>query len=108
MHDEGEKTVLGVTIPAGGGIEDGDEGAGDRLAASLDGEVCVAETGARFVADNPPDSLVERMAETFTKTDGDLRAVMKTMLDSKEFWSEGAFRSKMKSPLETVASAARR
>ena len=59
------------------------------------------------MADDPPDSLVDRMAKTFTKTDGDLRAVMKTMLDSKEFWSEGAFRSKMKSPLEMVASAVR-
>ena len=47
------------------------------------------------------------MAQTFLKTDGDLRAVMQTMLDSKEFWSEGAYRSKMKSPLEMVASAVR-
>jgi len=47
------------------------------------------------------------MAETFRKSDGDLRAVMETMLSSKEFWSEGAFRSKMKSPLEMVASAVR-
>ena len=47
------------------------------------------------------------MAQTFQKTDGDLRAVMQTMLDSKEFWSEGAYRSKMKSPLEMVASAVR-
>ena len=61
----------------------------------------------RFVADNPPDALVERMAETFRKTDGDLRAVMKTMLESKEFFSEGAYHSKMKSPLELVASAVR-
>jgi uncharacterized protein (DUF1800 family) len=59
------------------------------------------------VADDPPPALVERMAQTFLKTDGDLRAVMKTMLESKEFWSAGAYRSKMKSPLEMVASAVR-
>jgi uncharacterized protein (DUF1800 family) len=47
------------------------------------------------------------MAHTFLTTDGDIRAVMQTMLDSKEFWSEGAFRSKMKSPLEVVVSAVR-
>ena len=47
------------------------------------------------------------MAQTFLKTDGDLRAVMKTMLESKEFWSVGAYRSKMKSPFEMVASAVR-
>ena len=61
----------------------------------------------RFVADDPPASLVDRMAQTFLKTDGDLREVMRTMLNSKEFWSVGAYRSKMKSPLEMVASAVR-
>jgi uncharacterized protein (DUF1800 family) len=61
----------------------------------------------RFVADDPPPELVERMAQTFLKTDGDIRSVMKTMLESKEFWSVGAYRSKMKSPLEMVASAVR-
>ena len=62
----------------------------------------------RFVADEPPASLVDRMAETFRKTDGDLRAVMKTMLESQGVLvSEGAYRSKMKSPFEMVASAVR-
>jgi uncharacterized protein (DUF1501 family) len=57
----------------------------------------------RFVADEPPASLVDRMAETFRKTDGDLRAVMKTMLESREFFSQGAYLGKLKSPLEVVA-----
>jgi uncharacterized protein (DUF1800 family) len=61
----------------------------------------------RFVADEPPAALVDRMAATFTKTDGDLRAVMETLLLSKEFLSEGAWRSKVKSPLEMVASSLR-
>jgi uncharacterized protein (DUF1501 family) len=57
----------------------------------------------RFVADEPPASLLDRMAETFRKTDGDLRAVMKTMLESREFFSQGAYLGKLKSPLEVVA-----
>ena len=61
----------------------------------------------RFVADEPPQSLVDQMAATFTKTDGDLRAVLETMFVSKEFFSEGAYRSKLKTPLELVASAVR-
>jgi uncharacterized protein (DUF1800 family) len=61
----------------------------------------------RFVADDPPTPLVNRMAQTFLKTGGDLREVMKTMLASKEFWSVDAYRTKMKSPLELVASAVR-
>ena len=47
------------------------------------------------------------MADTFLKTDGDLRAVMETMLLSKEFLSQGSWRSKVKSPLEMVASSLR-
>jgi uncharacterized protein (DUF1800 family) len=61
----------------------------------------------RFVADDPPDALLDRMSETFLKSDGDIRQVMLTMIDSKEFWSVGAYRSKMKSPLEMVASSLR-
>jgi uncharacterized protein (DUF1800 family) len=61
----------------------------------------------RFVADDPPQALVDRMAATFTKTDGDLRAVMQTMFLSTEFMSEGAWQAKMKSPLEMVISAVR-
>jgi len=61
----------------------------------------------RFVADDPPQQLVDRMAETFTKTDGDLRAVLQTMFSSTEFFSEGAWQAKMKSPLEMVVSAVR-
>jgi len=107
MHDRGEKTVLGVKIPAGGGVEDGLKvlemvGRHPSTARFLSKKLA-----QRFVADEPPASLVERMAKTFTKTDGDLRAVMRTMLDSGEFWSAGAYRSKHKSPLELVASAVR-
>jgi uncharacterized protein (DUF1800 family) len=60
-----------------------------------------------FVADDPPAALVNRMAATFLKKDGDLRAVLKTMFDSPEFWSRGAYRAKIKSPLEMVASSLR-
>jgi len=61
----------------------------------------------RFVADDPPQPLIDRMTETFTSTDGDLRAVLQTMFGSPEFLSEGAWRAKLKSPLEVVISAVR-
>lgn len=61
----------------------------------------------RFVADDPPPSLVDRMAQTFSQTDGDLRAVMQTMLSSPEFWSEGAYHAKVKTPFEMIVSAMR-
>lgn len=61
----------------------------------------------RFVADDPPPSLVDRMAATFLRKHGDIREVMRTMLSSPEFWSEGAYRAKVKMPLEVIASALR-
>ncbi|HJT89938.1 MAG TPA: DUF1800 domain-containing protein [Bryobacteraceae bacterium] len=107
MHDQGEKIVLGVKIPAGGGIEDGERVLDILARHPSTAHFISRKLAQRFVADDPPASLVNRMADTFLKTDGDLRAVLKTMLDSREFWSEGAYRTKMKSPLEMVASAVR-
>src|SRR5215469_15241075 len=61
----------------------------------------------RFVSDDPPQSLIDRMADTFHKKDGDIREVLRTMFHSPEFWAADAYRAKMKTPLEFVASAAR-
>jgi uncharacterized protein (DUF1800 family) len=60
-----------------------------------------------FVGDEPPEALVKRMAKTFEKSKGDIRAVMTTMIYSPEFWSRAAFRSKVKTPFELVTSTAR-
>ena len=107
LHDNGEKIVLGVTIPAGGGESDGEKVLDILAHPPSTAHFISKKLAQRFVADDPPQALVDRMAETFLKTDGDIREVMKTMLDSKEFWSEGAYRSKVKSPFEMVASSVR-
>ena len=106
-HDRGAKVVLGVKIPAGGGIEDGEKVLDILARRPPTAHFISKKLAMRFVADDPPASLVDRMAHTFLKSGGDLRAVMKTMIESKEFWSVGAYRSKIKSPLELVASAVR-
>jgi len=107
MHDQGAKTVLGVKIPAAGGIQDGEKVLDILAHHPSTAHFISRKLAVRFVADDPPPALVDRMAQTFLKTGGDLRAVMTTMLDSKEFWSVGAYHSKLKSPLEMVASAVR-
>jgi len=61
----------------------------------------------RFVSDDPPEELVERMARTFTSTDGDIREVLHTMFTAHEFWSPSTLRAKTKTPLEFVVSAVR-
>ena len=107
MHDAGAKVVLGVTIPAGGGQKDG-----LRVLEVLETHPSTArfisrKLAQRFVSDDPPQKLVERMAGEFRKTHGDLRAVYKVMFESPEFWSKEAYRAKIKSPLEYVAGAGR-
>ena len=107
MHDYGEKTVLGHKIPSGGAEQDG-VAVIDILARHPSTAKFISLQLARhFVADNPPQAMVDRMALTFTKTDGDLRAVMETMFRSPEFFSEGAWESRIKSPLEMAAGTIR-
>jgi len=107
MHDNGEKTVLGRKIPAGGGEQDGLRVI-DMLAHHPSTARFISGKLARyFVADDPPKALLDKMVQTFTKTDGDLRAVLETMFTSREFFSEGAWQSKVKTPFELVVSAVR-
>ena len=106
-HDRGEKVVLGQTIARGGGEDDGLKVIDILSRHPSTARFISRKLAQRFVADDPPKPLVDRMAETFRKTDGDLRAVVETMLLSREFLSEGAFRAKLKSPLEMVVSSLR-
>jgi uncharacterized protein (DUF1800 family) len=107
QHDLGAKMVLGVRIPEGGGEKDGEKVLDIVARHPATAHFIAKKLAQRFVADDPPATLVERMAQTFLKTDGDIRAVLQTMLESREFWSVGAYRSKIKSPLEVVVSAVR-
>jgi uncharacterized protein (DUF1800 family) len=107
MHDFREKTVLGRRIPAGGGEQDALQVIDILSHHPSTAKFISKELAQRFVADDPPKVLVDRMAQTFMKTEGDLRAVLGTMFASPEFLSEGAWQSKVKSPFEMVVSAVR-
>ncbi len=107
VHDKGEKTVLGVKISAGGGKGDAEKVLDILAKHPSTARFISKKLAQRFVADEPPPALIDRMAKTFTDTDGDIREVMKTMLNSKEFFSEGAYRAKVKTPFEMIASALR-
>ncbi|HLK64686.1 MAG TPA: DUF1800 domain-containing protein [Bryobacteraceae bacterium] len=106
MHDTEEKVVLGHKLP-NNGEQDGLQVIDILAHHPSTAKFISRKLAQRFVADDPPQSLVDRMAETFTKTDGDLRAVLQTMFNSTEFLSEGAWQAKMKSPLEMVVSSVR-
>jgi uncharacterized protein (DUF1800 family) len=107
MHDRGEKVVLGHTFPRGGGEDEGRQVIDILVSHPSTARFISRKLAQRFVADDPPQALVERMAATFRTSDGDLRAVMETLLLSPEFLSEGAWRAKFKSPLEMVVSSLR-
>src|SRR3989441_12548156 len=106
-HDDGEKTVLGHKIPAGGGFKDGLMEL-DLLAHSPATAKFVATKLVRhFVSDNPPPALVDRVAATFTKSDGDIRETLRAIFFSPEFISPEAYRAKIKRPFELTISAIR-
>ena len=106
MHEPGPKFVLGHRIKPKG------EGEGmevlHRLATSPQTAHFVSlKLAQRFVSDDPPPALVDRMAKTFLKKKGDIREVLNTLFHSPEFWDDQTYRAKVKTPLEFVASAVR-
>jgi len=107
VHDDGEKIVLGHKIPAGGGAKDGLMVL-DILAHHPSTAKFIATKLVRhFVSDDPPPSLVDRVAQTFIKSDGDIREVLKAIFFSPEFNSPDAYRAKVKRPFELAISSLR-
>jgi uncharacterized protein (DUF1800 family) len=105
-HEPGSKTVMGVTIREGGERE------GLQVLHMLATSPATArfisnKLAVRFVSDTPPPAMVDRMAQAFLSSDGDIATVLRTMFESPEFWSPEVHRSKMKTPIEFVVSAVR-
>ena len=106
-HDNGAKVVLGHTIAAGGGQKDG-ETVLDILASSPATAHHIAfQLCQRFINDAPPPSAVDAVAAVFTQSKGDLKKVYAALFATPEFNSQGAYRAKIKSPLEFAVSAVR-
>jgi uncharacterized protein (DUF1800 family) len=106
LHDPYPKTVLGKKIHAGG-IKDGEEVIELLTKNPNTARFISTKLARRFVSDTPPPALVDRMAKTFQKFDGDIREVLRTMIYSPEFWTRTAYRAKVKTPYELVVSSVR-
>jgi uncharacterized protein (DUF1800 family) len=105
-HEPGSKTIMGEKFYEAGS----DEGlrALDMLAHQPSTARFISKCIAtRFVSDDPPESLVNRMAGTFLSTDGDIREVLRALFKAPEFWSPKIYRAKLKTPLEFIVSAVR-
>ncbi len=106
LHDPDPKHVLGKKISAGN-MKDGEQVIELLSKQPATAKFISTKLARRFVSDNPPPALVERMSKTFLKSGGDIREVMRTMIYSPEFWSREAFRAKVKTPYELVVTSAR-
>jgi uncharacterized protein (DUF1800 family) len=105
-HDNSDKIFLGVRIK-GGGIEEGEK-ALDILAKHPSTARFISYKLAQyFVADTPPDSLVNKLAKRFKETNGNIRSVLETLFNSSEFWNEKYYGNKFKTPYQYIISAAR-
>jgi plasmid stability protein len=107
VHDAEAKVVLGTTLKAGRGIEDGEQVLDILAAHPSTAKYIARKLAVRFVSDTPPQALVDRAAATFRRTNGDMREVVRTIVTSPEFFSKAAFRAKVKSPFEVVVSTLR-
>ncbi len=107
QHDADEKVVLGHVLPAGRGIEDGEEVLDILARAPATAHFISTKLARHFVSDDPPAALVDRCASTFRRTDGDIRETVRCIVTSPEFFSRSAYRAKVKTPFELVASALR-
>jgi uncharacterized protein (DUF1800 family) len=105
-HEPGSKTVLGKTIKENG-MGEGLEVLHMLATSPATAKFISTKLAVRFVSDDPPPALVDRMAQAFLTSGGDIKTVLHTMFDSPEFWAPAAERSKVKTPLEFVVSAVR-
>jgi uncharacterized protein (DUF1800 family) len=107
FHDSGAKTVLGTHIAAGGGMEDGLKVIDILANHPATAKFIATKLARRFVADDPPAAVVTKASAVFLQSGGDIASVVRAIIDSPEFFSGEFYQSKVKKPLEYVASALR-
>jgi uncharacterized protein (DUF1800 family) len=107
VHDSDPKLILGHQFPAGRGIEDGEQVLDILASSPATAHFITTKLARHFVSDDPPKALVDRCANEFTKTNGDIGQTLRCIITSPEFFSRQAFRAKVKSPFEVVASGLR-
>jgi uncharacterized protein (DUF1800 family) len=105
VHDAGEKIVLGHKLAAGRGMEDAEDVLDILAKSPATAHYISFKLARRFVSDSPSKALVDHATQVYLQTDGDIRDVLRSIITSPEFFSQQAFRSKVKSPFEVVVRA---
>ncbi len=109
MHIPGPKTFLGSVIPEikKNPVREG-EMVLERLVKHKGTAHFLAWKLCRwFIADDPPEDCVQRIAKVFHKTNGEMKAVLRAIYHDSEFWNPKNFQTKFKRPFEFVVSALR-
>ena len=107
LHDATAKTLLGEPIPAGGGIEEGEQVLARLASHPATARHIATRLARRFVSDSPSDAVVAELAGAFTSSGGDTRTVLRALVYSPDFWDEASVRQKVKTPFELVVGAVR-
>ena len=107
LHDDGDKIVLGHKILGGGGIADGERVLDILATHPATAKFIATKLARRFISDDPPQSVIDRAAAVFLKTDGSIRETLRAIITAPEFFSPDAYRAKMRSPFEYAAAALR-
>lgn len=106
-HDAKEKRIFGKRYPAAGGVEEGEQILAALAANPATARHITRKLAVRFVSEQPPETLLKRLASTFSQSKGDLKLVMQALIESPEFWNAARERTKVKSPFVLAVSALR-
>ena len=104
LHEPGDQVVMGKRYPDTG-VEQGRAVLADLARHPATAQHIAEKLASHFVADDPPPSLVAKLAKTFHDRDGDLKEVAKTLVTADESWTMQ--RQKLKPPAEWVAGIIR-
>ena len=106
-HDATEKTILGQTFPAGGGLDEGERVLDLLVENPATAHHIARKLASRFVADQPPQALVDHLALTFQDANGNLQSLTRALAYSPHFWTDHSRKAKVKNPFELTVSALR-
>lgn len=106
-HDDTPKTFLGKNFPANGGYQEGITALEMLAHQPTTAKFITTALAKHFVSDTPSTALIQKMAQTFLKTNGNIKSVLITMVNSPEFWNPNNQRAKIKSPFELAISTIR-
>ena len=106
VHDKGEKTVLGQKVNEGG-VKDGLKVIDILANHPATAKFIAKKLAVKFVNDNPSEALVGRVADAFTKSNGDIKSTLRALFTDAEFYAPENYRAKIKTPFEVVVSGIR-